>query len=345
MLGIIEKSSPILVTGGLGYIGSHTCVELINSGFEIIVLDNLINSKKSVLAKIEKITGKKVIFFHADICDPKSLREVFEKYTIKAVIHFAGLKSINESLSDPLRYYQNNIYGTLNLCRIMSEYSVKKLIFSSSATVYGNPSDLPINESSPVGATTNPYGRSKFFVENILSDLCQSDPSWSILLLRYFNPVGAHVSGLIGEDPNGIPNNLMPYIAQVATGKLPYLKIYGSDYPTSDGTGVRDYIHVVDLALGHMVSINYLDNYTGIKAVNLGTGIGYSVLEVVNTFARVCNSVVPYKFFDRRDGDVPSCYANTDLAFKLFGWKAKFGLEQMCLDAWNWQNKIGNKDL
>jgi UDP-glucose 4-epimerase len=345
MLELHEKSSPILVTGGLGFIGSHTCVELINSGFEVILLDSLINSKKSVLAKIEKITGKKVRFLHADICEPKSLRKIFEKYAVRVVMHFAGLKSINESLLDPLRYYQNNIYGTLNLCRIMSEYGVKKLIFSSSATVYGNSSDLPIKESFPVGATTNPYGRSKFVVENILSDLCRSDPSWSILLLRYFNPVGAHPSGLIGEDPNGVPSNLMPYITQVAAGKLPFLKIYGSDYPTSDGTGVRDYIHVVDLALGHIASINYLNKHAGIKAINLGTGTGYSVLEVVNTFARVCNSNVPYKFLDRRDGDVPSCYANTDLAFKLFGWKSKFGLEKMCLDAWNWESKIANKDL
>ncbi|WP_102264411.1 UDP-glucose 4-epimerase GalE [Mesobacillus jeotgali] len=327
----------ILVTGGAGYIGTHTCVELLNENHEIIVVDNFDNSKPEALKRVKEITGQDFKFYEVDLLDREGLRKVFAENDIDAVIHFAGLKAVGESVSIPLRYYHNNITGTLVLCEVMQEFNVKKLVFSSSATVYGMPEEVPISESFPLSAT-NPYGRTKLMIEEILRDLYVSDDSWSIALLRYFNPIGAHESGRIGEDPNGIPNNLMPFITQVAVGKLDELKVFGSDYPTVDGTGVRDYIHVVDLAKGHLKAVEKVLSATGAEAYNLGTGTGYSVLEVVNAFEKASGKKIPYKVVDRRPGDIAECYANPDKAAEELGWKAEKGIEEMCKDSWKWQS-------
>ncbi|HUW28384.1 MAG TPA: UDP-glucose 4-epimerase GalE [Sulfuriferula sp.] len=329
----------ILITGGAGYIGSHTCVEMLNAGFEVVVVDNLSNSRLTALKRVEDITGKKPIFYQVDVRDREALATVFAQHSIQSVIHFAGLKAVGESVEQPLRYYENNVAGTLTLCQVMAEAGVKRIVFSSSATVYGDPHTVPIHEDFPVGATTNPYGRSKFMVEEILRDLYRADPSWRIALLRYFNPVGAHESGLIGEDPNGIPNNLMPYIAQVAVGRLPFLRAFGGDYPTPDGTGVRDYIHVVDLAQGHVAALRYLESHDGLATVNLGTGRGYSVLEMVQAFAQASGREIPYQIVERRAGDIASCYADPTLAEGLFGWRAQRDVHVMCADAWRWQSQ------
>ncbi|GAM12027.1 UDP-glucose 4-epimerase GalE [Mesobacillus selenatarsenatis] len=327
----------ILVTGGAGYIGTHTCVELLNENHEIIVVDNFDNSKPEALKRVKEITGQDFKFYEVDLLDREGLRKVFAENDIDAVIHFAGLKAVGESVSIPLRYYHNNITGTLVLCEVMQEFNVKKLVFSSSATVYGMPEEVPISESFPLSAT-NPYGRTKLMIEEILRDLYVSDDSWSIALLRYFNPIGAHESGRIGEDPNGIPNNLMPFITQVAVGKLDELKVFGSDYPTVDGTGVRDYIHVVDLAKGHLKAVEKVLSATGAEAYNLGTGTGYSVLEVVNAFEKASGKKIPYKVVERRPGDIAECYANPDKAAGELGWKAEKGIEEMCKDSWKWQS-------
>lgn len=332
----------ILVTGGTGYIGSHTCVELLKNGYEVIIIDNLCNSKKEVVDNIEKITNKKVQFVEGDVRDKDLLRTIFKNNKIAAVIHFAGLKAVGESVEKPLLYYQNNLDSTLNLCEIMNEFNVKKLIFSSSATVYGNPVKLPITEDMEVGKTTNPYGTSKYFLERILSDLYISDEDWSITLLRYFNPVGAHESGLLGEDPNGIPNNLMPYIVKVATNELKCLSIFGNDYDTPDGTGVRDYIHVVDLARGHVMAIDKILNTTGVNIYNLGTGVGYSVLDLVNTFEKVNGIKINKKIVGRRAGDIAACYADSTKAYKELGWKAELNLEDMVKSSYNYALKNKN---
>lgn len=328
----------ILVTGGAGYIGSHTCVELLKNGHDIVVVDNLSNSKAESLKRIESITGKPLIFFKADLRDKESLRKIFYQKPIDSVIHFAGLKAVGESVSMPLEYYHNNITGTLILCEVMKETGVKSIVFSSSATVYGDPAAVPIREDFPVGAT-NPYGRTKWMIEEILRDLFISDPEWRIALLRYFNPVGAHPSGDLGEDPNGIPNNLMPFIAQVAVGKLSELNVFGNDYPTPDGTGVRDYIHVVDLAKGHLKALEKLNKATGVYTYNLGTGIGYSVLDMVRAFEKACGKKIPYKITERRPGDIAECYADPSLAYKELGWKTEKTLDDMTADTWRWQSK------
>ena len=327
----------ILVTGGTGYIGSHTAVELIESGNEVVIVDNLSNSKEDVLDKIKKITGVKPKFYKEDVCNKEALDKIFDKEKVDAVIHFAGLKAVGESVSKPLLYYRNNIDSTLSLLEIMKKHDVKKIVFSSSATVYGKPKSLPIKEDFPL-STTNPYGTTKLFIEHILQDLYVSDNSWSIVILRYFNPIGAHKSGLIGENPNGIPNNLMPYIVKVATKELPKLMVFGDDYDTPDGTGVRDYIHVVDLALGHLKALNKI-NDPGVHIYNLGTGNGISVLELVNTFKKVNKIDVPYEIAPRRSGDIASCYADPSKAFKELGWKANYGVEDMCKDSYNFVNK------
>lgn len=327
----------VLVTGGAGYIGSHTCVEMIEAGMEPVVVDNLSNSKLEALRRVERITGRAVTFYRADIRDRAALGEIFARHEVSAVVHFAGLKAVGESVQEPLRYYDNNVAGTVTLCEAMMDAGVKRIVFSSSATVYGDPHAVPIREDFPVGATTNPYGRSKFMIEEILRDLHVSDPAWRIALLRYFNPVGAHESGLIGEDPNGIPNNLMPYVAQVAVGRRPYLNVFGNDYPTPDGTGVRDYIHVVDLALGHVAALRYLEGHDGVATVNLGTGQGYSVLDMVRAFSAASGREVPYRIAPRRTGDIACCYADPSLAAELFGWRAERGVEAMCADTWRWQ--------
>ena len=337
----------ILVTGGAGYIGSHTCVELLEHGFDVVVVDNLSNSKIESIRRVERITGRSVRFHQADIADRAALDAIFENQHIDAVIHFAGLKAVGESCQKPLSYYQNNIAGTLVLLEAMAAHGVKKLVFSSSATVYGDPHTVPIDESFPLQAT-NPYGRTKLFIEEILRDASAADAinrdeqPWQITLLRYFNPIGAHASGLIGEDPNGIPNNLMPYLSQVAIGKLPILSIFGNDYPTHDGTGVRDYIHVVDLAQGHIKALEYLmsqsDEACVCDAINLGTGNGYSVLDMVNTFVRETGQSVPYQITPRRPGDVAACYADPSLAAEKLNWKAERDLSQMMADTWRWQS-------
>ena len=319
----------VLVTGGTGYIGSHTVVELINEGHEAIIIDNLSNSKREVVDYIEKITGVKPKFYEGDCCDKEILRKIFNENEIDAVIHFAGFKAVGESVMVPLKYYRNNLVSTISLCEVMKEFNCKNIVFSSSATVYGNPKKLPLKESMELGKTTNPYGTTKMFIERILSDLSISDKEWKVILLRYFNPVGAHESGLIGENPNGTPNNLMPYIMKVAVGELEYLNVFGDDYDTKDGTGVRDYIHVVDLAKGHIKALNYLNKMNGVKIYNLGTGTGYSVLEMVSSFERVNHVKVPYKITKRRDGDVAECYADSTLALKELGWKAELGLDDM----------------
>ena len=324
----------ILVTGGAGYIGSHTCVELLNLGYEVVVIDNLCNSKRAAINNIEKITSRGVSFYEGDVCDKELLRKIFKEEGIEAVIHFAGLKAVGESVKIPLKYYRNNIDSTLALCEVMEEFDCYKLIFSSSATVYGNPEKLPITEDMKVGGTTNPYGSSKLFIEGILKDLYISNPKWSITILRYFNPVGAHDSGLLGEDPNGIPNNLMPYIVKVASGELKCLSVFGDDYDTKDGTGVRDYIHVVDLAIGHVKAIDNMMNKSGVFIYNLGTGNGYSVLDIVNAFQEKNNVKVEYKIVGRRDGDIASCYADASRAYKELGWKAERSLEDMVKSAY-----------
>lgn len=331
----------ILVTGGAGYIGSHTCVELLEAGYDIVVVDNLSNSKVESLNRVKEITGKDFPFYKIDLLDKAQLEVVFSEHQIDAVIHFAGLKAVGESVQIPLHYYHNNITGTLVLCEVMQASDVKKIVFSSSATVYGLPERVPISEDFPLGAT-NPYGRTKLMIEEILRDLYQSDNRWSISLLRYFNPIGAHESGRIGEDPNGIPNNLMPYITQVAVGKLPELRVFGSDYPTVDGTGVRDYIHVVDLAKGHLKALEKVLAGTGIDAYNLGTGKGYSVLEVVAAFEKASGRKIPYKLVERRPGDIASCYADPTKAKKELGWAAEKGIDEMCVDSWRWQKNNPN---
>ena len=326
----------ILVTGGTGFIGSHTCVSLMAAGHDVTVIDNLSNSQREVLDRIEQIAGKRPAFAEGDVRDRDLLRKVFAQRPVDGVIHFAGLKAVGESVVQPLRYYDCNIGSTLALCEVMAESGVKTLIFSSSATVYGDPASVPIREDFPRSAT-NPYGASKLMIEDMLTDLVKSDPEWRIALLRYFNPVGAHESGLIGEAPSGIPNNLMPYVAQVATGQRERLSVFGSDYPTPDGTGVRDYIHVVDLAEGHVAALNYLENSGGLRAVNLGTGSGYSVLDMVRAFEKASGRPVPYALVPRRPGDIAACYADPALATKLLGWQAKRGIDEMCRDAWRWQ--------
>lgn len=323
----------ILVTGGTGYIGSHTCVELLDEGYEVVVFDNLYNSKIDVVDKIEKITGKKIKFYKADMRDKESMRPVFEENRFDAVIHFAGLKAVGESVEKPLMYYKNNIAGTLNLCEMMNEYDCKKIIFSSSATVYGSPETVPITEDFPL-STTNPYGSTKLMLEGILSDLCVPDKEWSVILLRYFNPIGAHESGLLGESPNGIPNNLMPYIMQVAVGKLPELGVFGNDYDTPDGTGVRDYIHVVDLAKGHVNAVQKAASAAGVNIYNLGTGNGYSVLDIVKAFEDANGVKIPYSIKPRRAGDIATSYASPEKAKRELGWEAKYDLKRMCEDSW-----------
>lgn len=326
----------ILVTGGAGYIGSHTCVELLNAGYDVVVVDNLRNSKIAALERVEKITGKKVDFIQLDLRERDKLNKVFERFSIDAVLHFAGLKAVGESVQIPLEYYENNVYGTIVLCQVMQVHNVRKLVFSSSATVYGSPEQMPIREDFPI-APLNPYGHSKAMIEQILRDLYISDPTWQVTLLRYFNPVGAHPSGLIGEDPNGIPNNLFPFITQVAVGRLPYLRVFGNDYPTPDGTGIRDYIHVVDLALGHLSALEKLKQ-PGVYTYNLGTGRGYSVLEVVSAFERACGKPIPYRIVERRPGDAAVSFADPSLAQKELGWFATRSLDDMCQDAWRWQS-------
>ena len=332
----------ILITGGAGYIATHTLIELKKANFDFVVYDNFSNSSKEALKRVKKITGAKVKFVKGDIRDKKALRKVFKTYSIDSVIHFAGLKAVGESVAKPLKYYDNNVVGTIKLLEVMREFDCKKIVFSSSATVYGNPESCPIDESFDVGATTNPYGTSKYMIERILEDLYISDNSFKIAILRYFNPVGAHESGLIGEDPNGIPNNLMPYISQVAVGKLKELSVFGSDYETKDGTGVRDYIHVVDLANAHVKAIKYLNSNKYLfenSKINIGTGIGYSVLDMAKAFERASGKKVSYKIVDRRAGDIASCYANPKKAKEILDWEAKFNLEDMCKSSWNWQSK------
>ena len=329
----------ILVSGGTGFIGSHTCVELLNKGHEVVIFDNLYNSQEEVVDKIKTITGKDVTFYKADMLRPEELRPIFEAHKFDAVIHFAGLKAVGESVQKPLMYYHNNLTGTINLCQLMAEYGCKRMIFSSSATVYGNPAFVPITEECPLGQTTNPYGETKAMLERILSDLCIPDPEWSVVLLRYFNPIGAHESGLIGEVPNGIPNNLMPYITQVAVGKLPELGVFGDDYDTPDGTGVRDYIHVVDLAKGHVNAVDKVTGSTGVNIYNLGTGNGYSVLDIVKAFEAANGIKIPYSIKPRRPGDIATCYADPGKALRELGWKAEFDLTRMCKDSWNFAKK------
>ncbi len=329
----------ILITGGCGYIGSHTCVELQNAGYDIAVLDNYSNSKPEALKRVEQLTGKPVRFYECDIRDEAGLRRVFAAEQVDAVIHFAGLKAVGESVQKPLAYYDNNVGGTVTLCRVMAEYGCKRMVFSSSATVYGMNNRSPLDETMPVGGCTNPYGRTKYMIEEILRDLTVSDPEWSVVLLRYFNPIGAHESGRIGEDPNGIPNNLMPYVSQVAVGRRERLSVFGDDYDTPDGTGVRDYIHVVDLALGHVKAVAYSLAHTGAQAINLGTGHGCSVLELVRAFERVNGVPVPYVIAPRRAGDIATCYADASKAAQLLDWHAERDIDDMCRDTWRWQSQ------
>lgn len=332
----------ILVTGGAGYIGSHTCVELLNEGYEVVVVDNLYNSSKKSLERVEQITGKSVTFYETDICDREGMDAIFAKESVDAVIHFAGLKAVGESVSKPIEYYQNNIAGTLTLCDIMRKHGVKNIIFSSSATIYGDPAMIPITEECPKGVCTNPYGWTKWMLEQVLIDIQKSDPEWNVILLRYFNPIGAHKSGLIGEDPKGIPNNLLPYVAQVAIGKLECLGVFGDDYDTPDGTGVRDYIHVVDLARGHVKAIQKLADKEGVNIYNLGTGNGYSVLQVVHAFEKACGHPIKYEIKDRRPGDIAQCYCAPEKAKRELGWVAEYGIEEMCADSWRWQSQNPN---
>lgn len=332
----------ILVTGGAGFIGSHTCVELINAGYDVVVVDNLSNSCEESLERVKKITGKDVKFYEADIVDREAMNNIFDNESVDAVIHFAGLKAVGESVVKPLEYYYNNITGTLVLCDVMRNHGVKNIVFSSSATVYGDPAFIPITEECPKGACTNPYGWTKSMLEQILTDLHTADPEWNVILLRYFNPIGAHKSGLIGEDPKGIPNNLVPYVTQVAIGKLECLGVFGDDYDTHDGTGVRDYIHVVDLAIGHVKAIEKLKDKEGVSIYNLGTGKGYSVLDIVHAFEKACGREIKYAIKPRRAGDIATCYSDATKAYKELGWKAERDLDEMCEDSWRWQSMNPN---
>ena len=332
----------ILVTGGAGYIGSHTCVELLNAGYDVVIIDNLYNSNQKAVDRIEEITGKKVRFYPDDMMDRVAVKRVFDENKIDAVIHFAGLKAVGESVHKPIEYYRTNIGSTLNLTDEMRAHGCKNIIFSSSATVYGDPAEIPITENCPKGTCTNPYGWTKWMQEQILTDIHTADPEWNVILLRYFNPIGAHKSGLIGEDPKGIPNNLLPYVAQVAIGKLPEINVFGNDYDTPDGTGVRDYIHVVDLARGHVKAIERFAKKDGVFVCNLGTGHGYSVLDVIHAFEKACGKELPYVIRERRPGDIATCYSSPAKAEKELGWTAEFDLEDMCRDSWNWQQKNPN---
>ena len=331
----------ILVTGGAGFIGSHTVVELLEKGYGVIVIDNLSNASREAIARVERITGKKVVFYENDVRDRAALELIFTAHQIDWVIHFAGLKAVGESVEKPIEYYDNNLVSTLVLVETMQKFGVKKIVFSSSATVYGDPAELPLRETTKLNPTTNPYGATKVMQENILRDLYTADSGWTVALLRYFNPVGAHKSGLIGEDPKGIPNNLMPYVAQVASGKLSKIGVFGNDYPTPDGTGVRDYIHVVDLARGHVAAIEKIKK-TGVYIYNLGTGVGYSVLDMIKAFSKACGKELPYEIKPRRAGDIAACYASAEKAEKEIGWRAEYGLEEMCNDQWNWQKNNPN---
>ena len=332
----------ILVTGGAGYIGSHTVIELQNAGYDVIVCDNLCNSSKKSLERVEQITGKSVKFYLADILDAEAMTKIFQENKIDSVIHFAGLKAVGESVAKPWEYYNNNITGTLVLVDVMKKFGCKNIIFSSSATVYGDPAFVPITEECPKGQCTNPYGWTKSMLEQILTDIQKADPEWNVVLLRYFNPIGAHKSGLIGENPNGTPNNLMPYVTQVAVGKRPHLSVFGNDYDTHDGTGVRDYIHVVDLAKGHVAAVKKLEEKAGLKLYNLGTGKGYSVLDIVKNFEEATGVKIPYVITARRPGDIATCYSNADLALQELGWKAENGIKEMCEDSWRWQKMNPN---
>lgn len=332
----------ILVTGGAGYIGSHTCVELLQAGYDVVVVDNLYNSNEKSIERIKEITGKDLAFYNANICDFSAMDNIFEKENIDCVIHFAGLKAVGESVAKPLEYYHNNISGTIVLCDVMRKHGVKNIIFSSSATVYGDPAFIPITEECPKGSPTNPYGWTKHMIEQILTDVYTSDNEWNVILLRYFNPIGAHKSGMIGEDPKGIPNNLLPYVAQVAIGKLESVGVFGNDYATPDGTGVRDYIHVIDLAQGHVKAVDKIVKNPGVKIYNLGTGNGYSVLEVIKAFEKACGKTLPYVIKPRRPGDIASCYADASLAQEELGWQAKYGIDEMCEDLWRWQSMNPN---
>ena len=332
----------ILITGGAGYIGSHTALELLNEGYEVVVYDNLCNSSQESLRRVEELTGKTVKFYEGDVLDGAALEAMFRAENVDAVIHCAALKAVGESVQKPLEYYQNNITGTLTLMDVMNRVGVKNIVFSSSATVYGSPEEMPITESCPKGQCTNPYGWTKSMMEQIMSDVQKANPDWNVIFLRYFNPVGAHKSGRIGEDPKGIPNNLMPYISQVAVGKLEKLGVFGNDYNTPDGTGVRDYIHVVDLAIGHVKAINYIFTNPGLDVINLGTGVGYSVLDMVKAFSKACGKEIPYEIKPRRAGDIDMCYADPSKALKVLGWKAERGLDEMCEDTWRWQSQNPN---
>ncbi|MBR5583315.1 MAG: UDP-glucose 4-epimerase GalE, partial [Lachnospiraceae bacterium] len=328
----------ILVAGGAGYIGSHTCVELLDAGYDVVVVDNLYNASEESLKRVEKITGKSVTFYEADILDKDALNKIFDAHQIEAVIHFAGYKAVGESVAKPIEYYHNNMTGTLVLCDVMRAHGVKNIVFSSSATVYGDPAQIPITENCPKGQPTNPYGWTKSMLEQVLTDIHTSDNEWNVILLRYFNPIGAHKSGIIGEDPKGIPNNLVPYVAQVAVGKRECLGVFGNDYDTPDGTGVRDYIHVVDLAVGHVKAIEKLKEKPGVEVYNLGTGNGYSVLQVVAAFEKACGHAIPYEIKPRREGDIATCYCDPQKAKEDLGWVAKYGIDEMCEDSWRWQS-------
>ncbi|MBQ8167429.1 MAG: UDP-glucose 4-epimerase GalE [Lachnospiraceae bacterium] len=328
----------ILVTGGAGFIGSHTCVELIEAGYKVVVMDNLINSSKEAVRRVEKITGTTIPFYPVDLLDVEGLEDIFNKENIDAVIHFAGLKAVGESVAKPWEYYNNNITGTLNLCKVMREHNVKNIIFSSSATVYGDPAEIPITENCPKGTITNPYGHTKSMLEQMLSDIYKADNEWNVVLLRYFNPIGAHESGMIGEDPIGIPNNLVPYIAKVAVGKLECLGVFGNDYDTPDGTGVRDYIHVVDLAKGHVKALKKIEDNSGLSIYNLGTGTGYSVLQVVKAYEKACGKPIKYEIKPRRAGDIATCYADPSKARAELGWEAMYDIDRMCKDSYRWQS-------
>lgn len=332
----------ILVTGGAGFIGSHTCVELLNAGYEVVVLDNLVNASEKSLERVKAITGKEVTFYKGDILDRTILNEIFEKEKIDSCIHFAGLKAVGESVQKPWEYYNNNISGTLTLVDVMRQHNCKNIIFSSSATVYGDPAEIPITENCPKGQCTNPYGWTKSMLEQILTDIQKADPEWNVVLLRYFNPIGAHKSGTIGENPNGIPNNLMPYITQVAVGKLKELAVFGNDYDTPDGTGVRDYIHVVDLAKGHVKALKKIEEKAGLKIYNLGTGKGYSVLDIVKNFEAATGVKIPYVIKARRPGDIATCYSSAEKAKEELGWTAEYGIKEMCEDSWRWQSNNPN---
>jgi UDP-glucose 4-epimerase len=332
----------ILVTGGAGFIGSHTCVELLNAGYDVVIADNLYNAKALVVDRIETITGKRPAFYRIDVLDRAALNDLFDKEKIDAVIHFAGYKAVGESTHKPIEYYHNNIESTLTLCDVMRAHGCKKIVFSSSATVYGDPAFVPITEECPMGETTNPYGATKSMQERILTDIWKADNEWRVMLLRYFNPIGAHKSGLIGEDPKGIPNNLLPYVSQVALGKLEKVHVFGNDYNTPDGTGVRDYIHVVDLAKGHVSAIKGMDKLEGVNIFNLGTGIGYSVLDIIKAFEKACGKEIPYVIDGRRPGDIATCYSDPSKAAKILGWKAEKNLDDMCADAWHWQSQNPN---